>query len=56
MAAGVFMAIDPRHRKRLAPKRRNVFKGLRMNFPEHAGIDPDVDNPHATAMNPARQQ
>src|SRR3981081_2356349 len=56
MAAGVFMGIDLRHRKRLAPKRRNVFESLWMNFREHPRVDPDIGNAYATAMNAARQQ
>src|SRR5260370_15633476 len=56
MAAGVFMAVDLRHRKRLAPKLRNVFESLWMNFREHPRVDPDIGNAYATAMNAARQQ
>src|SRR6267154_2039470 len=55
MAAGVFMGIDLRHRKRLAPKLRNVFESLWMNFREHPRVDPDIGNAYATAMNAARQ-
>src|SRR5258705_433238 len=32
MAAGIFMAVDPRHWKRVAPELRNVLEGPRMNF------------------------
>jgi hypothetical protein len=57
MAAGVFMAVDPRHRKRLAPGLRNVLEGLRLYLSERAGVDPDIGKPHpAAAMHPARQQ
>ena len=46
MAAGVFMAVDPRHRKRRAPALRNVLEGLRLNFGEHAGVDADIGDAH----------
>ncbi len=42
MAAGVFMAVDPRHRKRLAPGLRNVLESLRLDFGEHVGVDADI--------------
>src|ERR1700737_4986029 len=56
MAAGVFMAVDLRNRKGLAPKLRDVLEGLRFDFREHAGIDPDIGDAYAAAMNPPRQQ
>ena len=50
------MAVDLRHWKRLTPGRRNVFECLRLNFPEHVGIDTDIGQAHATATNSPRQQ
>ncbi len=56
MATRVFLTVDLRHRKGLAPELRHVLKSLRLNFPEHAGIDPDIGDTDAAAMDPARQQ
>jgi hypothetical protein len=56
VAAGIFVAVDPRHGKALAPKLRDVFEGLRTDFIKHACIDPDIGDADATAVHPARQQ
>ena len=56
MTAGIFVAIDPRHRKGFLPGRRNVLERLRPDFLEHAGVDPDIGNAHAATMHSPRQQ
>jgi hypothetical protein len=56
VAAGEFVAVDPRHRKRGAPELRRVFEGLREDFGEHARIDSDIGDADPAAMRPARQQ
>ena len=56
MSAGVFVAVDPRHRKGLAPKSWNILESQGADLVEHAGIDTDVGETHPAAMNPSRQQ
>ena len=56
MTAGIFVAVDSRHRERLPPELRNVLEGLRMNFIEHIGVDADIGDADTAAMYPARQQ
>ena len=56
MAAGIFVAVDLRHRKSLAPKVWNILECQGADLAEHAGVDADVGKTHPAAMNPSRQQ
>ena len=54
--ARVFVAVETRHRKDLAPQRRTVREGLRPNGHQHARRNADVDDAHLAGMQPSGQQ
>ncbi|GCC44380.1 hypothetical protein chiPu_0028541 [Chiloscyllium punctatum] len=56
MPPRIFVAVDPRHRKRPAPGLRQVLRDQRLDLVEHLRVDADIGYAHPTAIHSARQQ
>ena len=56
MAAGIFVPVHPRHRKRRLPGVGHILECLRLDLGEHASVDADIGDADAAAIHPPGQQ